>query len=103
MIRWTPQAADDLDEIREFIARDSKRYARLLVERLVQRVDELEHFPRAGRVVPELRQDDIRELIHGSYRIVYRLEATRVRILTVFHASRRFPGLGEGPAAADSS
>lgn len=90
-VRWTPQAADDLEEIRDFIARDSKHYARVLVERLINRVDDLEDFPHMGRVVPELRHEDIREVVHGSYRIVYRIDGDLVRILTVFHAARRFP------------
>lgn len=57
-------------------------------------MDALEEFPRAGRVVPEVRRDTIRELIQGPYRIVYRVEVEdTVRILTVFRASRLFPRL----------
>lgn len=95
-IRWTPQAAQDLESIRDFIAQDSQYYARLVVERILAAVDLLEDFPRAGRAVPELRRENYRELIHPPYRIVYRLEVEdRVRVLTIFRASRMFPLLSE--------
>jgi toxin ParE1/3/4 len=61
------------------------------VERLVQAVDILEDHPEAGRVVPELGRKDIREVIRGSYRIVYLVSGEVIHILTVFHASRLLP------------
>lgn len=88
-----PQAVEDLDAIREFIARDSPRYADLVVERLVTAVDILEQFPQAGRIVPEHSRGDLRELVRLPYRIVYRLVGDRADILTVFRASRLIPDL----------
>lgn len=55
-------------------------------------VARLTTFPESGRVVPEVERKDIREVISGSYRIIYRIEATRVRVLTLRHqrqATRR--------------
>lgn len=95
LIVWTIQAVEDVEAIRSFIARNSVRYAALVVEQIVDAVDRLEHFPRSGRVVPELQDETIREVILSSYRIVYRVTADVVQILTVFHASRQF-GLREG-------
>lgn len=71
-----------------YVARDSVRYAALLVERIVASVERLETFPLSGRVVPEFDDDSLREVVHGSYRIVYRLRAEIIEILTVFHAAR---------------
>ncbi len=71
-IRWTPQAANDLQSIYDFIARDSPYYARLIVEDILARIDGLERFPLMGRHLPERPRDDIRELIKPPYRIVYR-------------------------------
>lgn len=88
-----PQAVEDLESIREFIARDSPRYADLVTERLVTAVDILERFPLAGRVVPEHARADLRELVRAPYRIVYRLMGDRADILTVFRASRQIPDL----------
>ncbi len=88
-----PQAVDDLEAIREFIARDSQHYADLVVERLVTAVDILEQFPQSGRIVPEHARADLRELVRPPYRIVYRFAGDRVDILTVFRASRQIPDL----------
>ena len=51
-------------------------------------------MPHAGRVVPEFDRDDIREVIVGNYRIVYRVRATEVLVLTVFESHKL---LGEPP------
>ncbi len=56
---------------------------------LFQVVERLESFPESGRLVPEMPdRRDLREAIHGEYRIIYRLEAEQVSILTVRHARR---------------
>jgi toxin ParE1/3/4 len=90
-LRWTEQAANDLASIRAYIERDSPRYAQLVVERLVQRAERIAEFPMAGRVVPELQRADVREVISGSYRIVYSIEGEFQHVLTVFRSSRLFP------------
>ncbi|MGB7209465.1 MAG: type II toxin-antitoxin system RelE/ParE family toxin [Pyrinomonadaceae bacterium] len=87
-IRWTPQSADDLDAIAEYIASDSPHYARLFVLKVISAIDRLERFPEIGRVVPEMNNPAVRELILGNYRIVYRLNTDVVEILTIYHGSR---------------
>ena len=89
-VRWTPQAADDLEAIYEFIARDSPHYAQITVEGIIALIDRLEQFPLLGRHVPETSQADVRELIKPPYRIVYRTGEI-VKILPVFRGSRLFP------------
>lgn len=90
-VRWTEQAVADLQSIREFIERSSPLYGRLVAERLVNATDRLEVFPRSGRMVPEVGREDLRELIVGDYRIVYRLESGAAVLLMVFRGSRLFP------------
>jgi toxin ParE1/3/4 len=90
-VRWTPQAAEDLAAIRDFIARDSPRYARIVVERIVSAVDILEQFPLSGKIVPERSWEDLRELVRPPYRIVYRVLEDRLDIVTVFRSSRETP------------
>ena len=90
VVRWTPQAADDLQAIYDFIARDSPHYAQLTVEDILAAIDRLGQFPLMGRRVPERPRDDLRELIKPPYRIVYRVSEV-VKILTIFRASRLFP------------
>ncbi len=90
-VRWTPQAAEDLKAIREFIERDSPQYGRLVAERLFDATQRLETFPQSGRIVPEVGRDDVREIILGEYRIVYLLSGETVVLATVFRSSRLFP------------
>ena len=58
-IIWSPQAIEDVEAIRAYVARDSPRYADLLVERLVSAVEGLEADPLSGRVVPEVASRDL--------------------------------------------
>lgn len=85
---WAPQAIEDVEAIRAYVARDSPHYADLVVERIVAAVARLENYPLSGRVVPEVADQSLREVIHASYRIVYRLRPDVVEILTVFHGAR---------------
>lgn len=88
---WTRPARDDLREIRAYIAQDSERYARVVATRLVAAVRRLREYPLSGRVVPELGRPTVREVLEGSYRIVYRVTPDSVQILAVVHGARRFP------------
>jgi plasmid stabilization system protein ParE len=54
----------------------------------------LADFPHAGRVVPEIGDEAIPELIYRQYRIIYVIEADSAEVLTVFHSARQFGGLG---------
>ncbi|MBZ0167903.1 plasmid stabilization protein [Candidatus Methylomirabilis lanthanidiphila] len=85
---WAPQAIEDVEAIRTYVARDSAHYADLLVERIVAAIGRLETFPRSGRVVPEVGDESLREVVYESYRIVYRLKPSAVEIITVFHGAR---------------
>jgi len=58
------------------------------LERLVAAVSRLERFPQSGRVVPEVGDESLREVLYGNYRIVYRLYAETVEVITVYHAAR---------------
>ena len=88
---WAPQAVQDVEAIRAYVARDSSRYADLVVERIVAAVGRLENNPRSGRMVPEVGDESVREVIQGNYRIVYRLRNDVVEIATVFYGTRQFP------------
>lgn len=87
---WALQAIEDVEAIRAYVARDSSHYADLVVERIVAAVTRLESQPLSGRVVPEVGDQALREVIHGSYRIVYRLKPNVAEIVTVFHGARVF-------------
>jgi toxin ParE1/3/4 len=86
-VRWTPQAAEDLDAIAAFIAQDSPHYAAVFVMDILQAIGRLVYFPQSGRIVPEINNPVIRELILGNYRVIYRLRAELAEILTVHHGA----------------
>ncbi len=91
-VKWTAQALGDIDAISEYIARDSKYYARIFVSKVFDSVIRLEVFSESGRIVPEINQMNIREILLGNYRIIYRLKENLIEILTVYHCSRLLNG-----------
>lgn len=90
MIRivWTHCAIVDLEHIRSYIAQDSEYYAQALIHEIFQSVDQLQRFPQSGRIVPEINEAKTRELIVGSYRLIYEIKGSTVAILTVLHGAR---------------
>ena len=87
-VRWTLQAARDLESIADFISKDSLHYARLFVLNIFEAIDHLQEFPQSGRIVPETNNPKIRELILGSYRLVYRFKKNIIEILMIYHGAR---------------
>ncbi len=88
-INWTFQAKDDLRAIAEYISKNSKRYAELQVIRLKNRTRILKTQIRSGKIVPEINKENIRELIEGSYRIIYKIvKDSHIDILTIHHSAR---------------
>jgi plasmid stabilization system protein ParE len=85
---WSLQAIEDVEAIRTYVARDSEQYANLLIDRIIAAVDRLEGFPLSGRVVPEVGDESLREVIYRNYRSVYRLKPEIIEIVTVFLAAR---------------
>lgn len=82
---WSPLALERVNEIADFIARDRPIAAEQWVEGIFTAVERLGEFPLSGREVPEVRRPDLRELLYGNYRIVYRVEPEKVSVLTVRH------------------
>ena len=85
---WTAQAREDLQAIKAFIARDAPATATAFIRGIRNSVGQLRGFPESGGVVAEVGEPNIRELIHGNYRVIYRVANDRVEILTVFHGSK---------------
>lgn len=95
-IRWSPQVADDLEEICDYIGRDSPRYAALFAERVFAIVETIARFPAAGGIVPEYGREDIRERLIHNYRVIYRiLNSDTVQLVTLIHGARILPPLQE--------
>ncbi|SRR5690606_10342488 len=88
---WTSQAGEDLENIAEYISRDSEYYASSFVTEIYNSIQTLDEFPERGRVVPELNDNNIRELFVKEYRIIYKIEKDRIIVLTIIHGKREFP------------
>ena len=84
---WTDTAEGHLDAIYDYIAQDSPEYARRVVDRLTRRSQQIAEFPLSGRRVPEYDIDQIREIIEGSYRIIYYIKPDQIDVLAVIHGS----------------
>jgi toxin ParE1/3/4 len=88
-VKWLPKALDDLESIAEYISKDSARYAENLVQKIFERAELLETNQLIGRMVPEFRRKNLRELIIGNYRIVYLVYTYRVDVIRVHHSKRK--------------
>lgn len=82
-ILWMPLALGQVQEIAEHIKRDKPQAARRWADRVFDLAAGLAAFPKQGRVVPESGREEIRELIDGHYRIIYRLDDETISVLTV--------------------
>lgn len=90
-VRWTEQALERLADIEAYVAAADPTAAIALTRRLIGRGESLAKYPRRGRRVPELPGSGLREVVDGHYRIVYRVQAGQVEIVTVFEGHRLPP------------
>lgn len=88
-ITFAESAINDLEEIRGWYAEQQvPEVGERLVGELVSQVERLSDFPETGRMVPEFGVAHLREIIHPPFRIVYRLEVNRIRIVRVWRSER---------------
>jgi len=86
MVKWTAHAKAHLRHIHDYIAQDSRLYARRVSEELVRKTHGLDDLPRKGHKVPELNKDAVRELSLYSYRILYEIKTNNlIEVLAVIH------------------
>jgi len=90
-IIWSPLAIDRASEIAEYIARDKPSAAEKWVNTIFSKVEQLRSSPEIGRIVPEIRNEQFRELIYGNYHIIYRVEKKQISILTIRHGRQILP------------
>ncbi len=94
-VKWSPEATEDLEAIAEYIARDSKYYARAVVTEILSVSRSIGEFPMIGRMVPEIGDEHLRERFVYSYRLVYQVESERILIIAVIHGKRLLGNLEE--------
>ncbi|MEE9151012.1 MAG: type II toxin-antitoxin system RelE/ParE family toxin [Thermoplasmata archaeon] len=92
---WTEPALSDLQAIFDYISKDSEYYASIFIGEIIESAEKSTGFPEIGRIVPEYQQEDIREILVHSYRVIYQLEQNQILILTVIHGRRDLTKLME--------
>lgn len=86
-VHWTDNAEGHLDAIHDYIARNSQEYAKIIVDKLTRRSQQISAFPLSGRVVPGFDIEQIREVIEEPYRIIYYVKPDQIDILAVIHGA----------------
>ena len=87
-VAWSRRALKDIEDIADYIAGDSPTYAGIVIKKIANQTRMLAQFPRAGRKVPEFDDENVRELVVYSYRIIYRLQKDDIVIAAVIHGRR---------------
>jgi toxin ParE1/3/4 len=95
----TPESLDDLRDIVVFIASDNPERARTFGYELIDQALSVATFPERGRMVPEVAEPTVRQIIHGSYRIIYEifLDQNTVYVLRFWHGARVEPEIKSKP------
>lgn len=94
-IEWSPTARLDFRDIILFIAESNPQAANQFRSKILHHIKQLPKFPASGRVVPEVQDKNIREIIQNPYRIVYRIKMSKnvIEIVRIWHAARGKPDL----------
>lgn len=102
---WTQEALERLEDIQYYLAVQEKapQAARDTLDRIFAREPQIQEMPLSGRVVPDYKIANLRELLEGSYRIIYLIQNNRILIVSVMHQSRLLSKVKELKAAADEA
>ncbi len=82
-IIWSPLAIEQVQHIASYIALDKPSIAVQWAEKIFNSVERLSDFPNSGRIVPEIKRNEIREIVQGNYRVIYKIKPKEVLILVV--------------------
>lgn len=89
-IIWSDEALSDIEALADYISKDSPYYAAAFIRDIIEASRTLDDFAHRGRIVPELNDPDIRELLIGNYRLIYRITKSEIIITTLVHGARDF-------------
>ena len=85
MVIWSDPAKADLHSIHDYIAHDSRHYAKKVIQDILEKTDVLDDLPKIGKIVAELNDEAVRELWFYSYRIIYEIKPELIEVLAVIH------------------
>ncbi len=89
-IVWSVRESNDVRTIYQYIAMDSKFFANKWLEKIAARINMLPAQPNIGRIIPERNDQNLREIIDGNYRIMYRVSKKQIIIYRIIHSARFF-------------
>ena len=89
-VEWTARARTALEDAVAYIASDSPAAAERLLVKILDAAASLSELTERGRVVPELEEPSVRELIVPPYRLVNEYDLSHVRILALLHTAQEF-------------
>ena len=88
-ITFAVSAVEDLEDIRVWYSdQQVPEVGKRLIEEVLSHVERLIDFPESGRIVPEFGITQLREIVHPPFRIVYRLDKARLRVVRVWRSER---------------
>lgn len=92
---WTEAAQDHLDSVVSYIVQDSPLAGSRFLELVLETAQSLAWLSERGRVAPEIRRDNVREIFVYRYRLIYEVSESEVHILSFIHGSRDFAKLAD--------
>ena len=82
-VKWSDIALQRIYEIADFIAKDAPQASSKWIETLFEQEKNLRQLPFIGRMVPEVKKENVREILIGNYRLIYKIVEKEIWILTV--------------------
>jgi toxin ParE1/3/4 len=95
-IIFTDRFLDRIEECADYIARDNIPTAIKWSREVFEQCEKLVILPESGRIVPEFKRPEIREIIHGYYRLVYEIKPKQIDMLTIWHTKQLMPDDSDG-------
>ena len=88
-ITFAASAVNDLEAIRTwYVDQQIPAVGEKLLREIISQVERLADFPESGRIVPEFNIENLREIIYAPFRIVYRLDGNKIKIIRVWRCER---------------
>ena len=88
IVKWTEAALTDVQEVVEYLAMDSRRYAAAFLEQVKHAAQSRCEFPESGSIVPEFDDSSIREVFVSRYRLIFQVADEEIRMLALIHGAR---------------
>jgi plasmid stabilization system protein ParE len=90
-IIFTDRFLGRVEEFSDYISLDDTPTAIKWAQEVFDRCEQLRSHPESGRIVPEIGRPEIRDLLHGNYRLIYEVKSKQIDMLTIWHTSQELP------------